>query len=62
VGWLIHKGIVLNLAVLSEGHTSANVCTASYDATLSQGNVFSNLGMVPNFCVVTERNPFTDIS
>jgi hypothetical protein len=47
-GWFIHKGIVLNLAVVTQGDSGADVSPSTYDATLSEDRIFSDLGVMPH--------------
>jgi hypothetical protein len=47
-GGFIHKGIVLNLAILAEGDSGADVRPSTYDATLSEDRIFSDLGVMPH--------------
>jgi hypothetical protein len=47
-GRFIHKGIVLNLAILAEGDSGADVRPSTYDATFSEDRIFSDLGVMPH--------------
>jgi hypothetical protein len=60
-GGFINKGVVLNLAVVTQGDTGTDVRPSTYDATLSENCIFSDLGVMPHLCIVTERDSVTHI-
>jgi hypothetical protein len=61
-GWFVDKGIILNFAVLAEGDTGAYISPTTYYATFSEYCIFTNLRVMPDFCIVAGRNPISNIS